>query len=197
MKIDSSHTPPAGDAAAGIQENKSATPLRRAGQVGLDLINPFSDLRVIYRTGVLPTIARFKLLRELLTQRSAVRETLTWEQAVERAGKPIEQLKIAFKRIRALWWFLMAVPGTLSILLLLMVLATKFNLPSGTLLRAGVAILVLAALGCIGFVKALVATYRLWQLETKRVSEEEHGTFKDFLSEARWCRQVLSLGIAR
>lgn len=197
MQIDPNNMPPAGEPSAGTPEKKPVTPLRRAGQVGLDLLNPLSDLKVIYRTGVLPTAARFKLLHELLAERSTKRETLNWAQAVERAGKPIEQLQKTYKIIRAAWWCLMAVPGALSIMLLLMLMATKLDLPSSIFLRAGMAILVLAVISSVGFVKALVATYRLWQLQEQRVSEEEGGTFKDFLSETRWCRQVLSLGTAR
>lgn len=197
MKTDPNNTLPTGDGAAGSLEKRPVKPLRRAAEVGLAIINPFSDLVVIYRKGVQPTFDRLQLLREMLTRTPAAGEALSWEQAVTRAGKSVEQLQTAFKRIRAAWWFLMAVPGALSMILLVMVLATKFNLPSGTLLRAVTTFLVLAALGGIGFVKVLVTTYRLWQLEERRVSEEERGTFKDFLSETHWCRQVLSLGMVR
>lgn len=197
MKTDPSAATPAGDPATSEGEKKSVSPLRRAGMVGLNLILPIAEVQLIYRTGVLPAVDRFKLLREMLRRPQVERESLNWEQAVERADRSVEQLQSSFRRIRAAWWFLMAVPGSLAILLFLMVLATKLNLPSGTLLRAGMAVLVLTALGCVGFAKALVATYRLWQLESRRVSEEERGTFKDFLAETRWCRQVLSLGMAR
>jgi hypothetical protein len=195
MPIDSNQ--PTVQASAGEHDKKAATPLRRAGRVGLDLINPFSDLMVIYRTGVLPTVARFELLRKMLTQPSTSQESVSWAQAVQHSGKPVDKLRKTFKTIRAAWWFLMAVPGILAVLLLLMLLATKLDLPSGTLLRAGMATLVLLGLSGVGFVKALIATYRLWQLETQRVSLEEQGTFKDFLSETRWIRQVLSLGMAK
>jgi hypothetical protein len=169
------------------------TALQRAGRVGLDLINPFSDLIVIYRTGVQPTVARFKSMREMMVRRAAAQESLSWEEAVRRAGKPVDQLQKTFKITRGLWWALMAVPGILAVMLLVMLAATKLDLPSVVLLRACIAELVLATLSAVGFVKALIATYRLWQLQTQRVSEEERGTFKDFLSETRWCRQVLTL----
>lgn len=185
------------DSAGDGPEKKPALTLRRAGKVGLDLILPISDVQVIYRTGVLPTVRRFKLLREMLRRTSANPAALNWEEAVACAGRPIEQLRATFKRTRAAWWLLMAVPGALSIMLLMMVLFTMFSLPSGTLLRAVITIVILAALGCVGFAKALVATYRLWQLDMRRVSEAERGTFKDFLAETRWCRQVLSMGIAK
>lgn len=185
------------DKAAAVQSvGKAVTPLQRAGRIGLDLINPFSDLVVIYRKGVLPSVDRFKLLHKMLTHQPAAQESLNWEQAVQRAGKPIEHLQKTFKAIRAAWWVLMAVTGGLAVLLLLMVMVTKLDLPSATLLRAGMAILVLSGLSGVGFVKALIASYRLWQLQMQRVSEEEGGTFKHFLSETRWCRQVITLGLA-
>lgn len=71
------------------------------------------------------------------------------------------------------------------------------GLPSGTLLRAVITILVLAGAGGLGFVKTLITTYRVWQLQERRVSESEGGTFKDFLTENHWGRQVLTLGAAR
>lgn len=178
-------------------EKKTGMTLRRAGKVGLDLILPISDVQVIYRTGVLPTVRRFKLLRDMLRKTPTDPVALNWEEAVACAGRPIEQLRATFKRTRAAWWILMAVPGALSIILLLMVLLTMFGLPSGILLRAVITIVILAALGCVGFAKTLVVTYRLWQLDMRRVSEAERGTFNDFLAENRWCRQVLTMGIAK
>lgn len=196
MKTDVNGAPQAIGAGVSPKGSKPVTTLRRAGQLGLALINPFSDLAVIYRTGVQPTLGKLKLARELINRPTVVRDSLSWKEAVESAGVPVGRLQTTFKRIRALWWCLMAVPGALSIMLLLMMIATRFNLPSGTLVRAVTATLVLAALGGVGFVKVLVTNYRLWQLTAQRVSEEERGTFKNFLAENRWFRQVLTMGMA-
>ncbi|POP85042.1 conjugal transfer protein TraX, partial [Pseudomonas syringae pv. avii] len=48
-------------------DKHSGTPLRRAGHVGLSILNPFSDLAVIYRRGIKPTAQKLKLLKTLLT----------------------------------------------------------------------------------------------------------------------------------
>ncbi|HEJ9033294.1 TPA: conjugal transfer protein TraX [Serratia marcescens] len=99
--------------------------------------------------------------------------------------------------MRAFWWFLMLVCGGLALILSLMLLASFTTLPGATLLRATIAALILVLLGAAGYVKALIATYRLWQLTTQRVSVEEKGTFEDFRSENRCCRQTVSLGCWR
>lgn len=177
-----------------VEHSDSA--VRRTGRVVLALVNPFSDLVVIYRRGIAPTIERLGLLRKMVSGRFAPRESLSFEQAVACTGFSVEQLNRGFKRNRALWWLLMAVPGALSLCLMAMVLVSS-ELPAGTLLRVVLTILVLTALSMVGFGHALIATYRLWQLKARRVSEEEHGTFRDFLAENKWCRQVLSLGLAR
>lgn len=186
------HEPKAPEPREPIEPKASA--LRRTGNIALSLINPFSDLAVIYRKGILPTRDRLRVLRQMATPGRVQRESLSYAQAVERAGMPAAQLQKGFKRLRAVWWILMFGPGTLSLGLMLMVLISS-ALPSGTLLRAGLTILVLATLSLVGFGNALIATYRLWQLKEKRVSEEEGGTFRDFLAENRWCRQVLTLGM--
>lgn len=179
------------------QSKRKAVPpsLRRAGRVGLSLINPFSDLAVIYRRGVRPigdNLARaWARVRE---RREINRDALTWAQAVAATGVSVEQLRTHCLRIRAFWWFLMLVGSGLSLMLLLMVMVTFAALPGVIVLRAIITSGVLALLGGVGFVQALVATYRLWQLTARRVSQDEKGTFGDFCAENRWCRQVVSLG---
>ncbi|RMR68863.1 hypothetical protein ALP82_200152 [Pseudomonas savastanoi pv. fraxini] len=88
----------------------------------------------------------------------------------------------------------MMVSASLSILLLAMLLLANFSLPLSTFLRATVTLLALWAIASLGFVKTLIATYRLWQLQNRRVSVAERGTFNDFLIENRWCRLVLTSG---
>ncbi|KPB99469.1 TraX protein [Pseudomonas syringae pv. maculicola] len=84
--------------------------------------------------------------------------------------------------------------ASLSVLLLAMLLLANFSLPLSTFLRATVTLLALGAIASLGFVKTLIATYRLWQLQNRRVSVAERGTFNDFLIENRWCRLVLTRG---
>ncbi|KPX03655.1 conjugal transfer protein TraX [Pseudomonas savastanoi] len=178
-------------------DKHSGTPLRRAGHVGLSILNPFSDLAVIYRRGIKPTAQKLKLLKTLLTPASATTEAdavgVSWSVAVARSGRTIEQLLTSYNRIRAAWWCLMMFSASLSVLLLAMLLA-NFSMPLSTFLRATVTLLALGAIASLGFVKTLIATYRLWQLQNRRVSVAERGTFNDFLAETRWCRLVLTRG---
>ncbi|KPY43973.1 conjugal transfer protein TraX [Pseudomonas syringae] len=180
-----------------LDDKHSGTPLRRAGHVGLSILNPFSDLAVIYRRGIKPTAQKLKLLKTLLTPASATTEAdavgVSWSVAVARSGRTIEQLLTSYNRIRAAWWCLMMFSASLSVLLLAMLLA-NFSLPLSTFLRATVTLLALGAIASLGFVKTLIATYRLWQLQNRRVSVAERGTFNDFLAETRWCRLVLTRG---
>ncbi|PHN70947.1 conjugal transfer protein TraX [Pseudomonas syringae] len=186
------------DEQAPPDDKQSGTPLRRAGHVGLSILNPFSDLAGIYRRGIKPTAQKLKLLKTLLTPASATTEAdavgISWVQAVERSSRSVEQLVRSYQRIRAAWWCLMASGGALSLFLLIMLLLANLSLPSGTFLRAAVTLLLLMALASWGFAQTLIATYRLWQLRERRVSVAERGTFEDFLIENRWCRQVLTLG---
>lgn len=174
------------------EDQKPRTPLRQAGSVGLSILNPFSDLAVLYRRGVKPSAGRLQQAWALLHQEKTAAESLDWSRAVALSGRTPEQLHTNFRRIQVGWWFLMMSAGGLAIMLLAMVLIAQ-GLPGSTLLRAVMATLLLASLSGAGFVKALIATYRLWQLHTRRVSESEGGTFRDFLAQNEWVRQVLTL----
>ncbi|WP_162881318.1 conjugal transfer protein TraX [Pseudomonas coronafaciens] len=179
-------------------KSKVTPPLRHAGQVSLAILNPLSDLTVIYRRGIKPSWEKLKLLKSLLTPTSATTDEdavgVSWSVAVARSGRSIDQLLTAYSRIRTAWWCLLMVSISLSVLLLAMLLLANFSLPLSTFLRASAMLLVLGAVASLGFVKTLIATYRLWQLQEQRVSVAERGTFKDFLAETRWCRLVLTMG---
>lgn len=177
-------------------DKQERSPVRKAVQVGIDFINPFSDLRVIWQHGARPTVDRVQLawatLKELFRAREAKPE-LTWLQAVECSGKPVEVIRRHFKLNQVLWWWLMALTGAVAFALLTVMILAISDLPGETLLRASIALVILVGLSCVGFVKSLVATYRLWQLDTQRVNLEERGTFHDFLAENQWFRQVVFL----
>ncbi len=180
---------------------QAGTPLRRAGHVGFAILNvafPLTDVGVIYRRGVKPTVGRFQQAWELLSRKPAKTEAdavgTSWSQAVANTGKSLDQLVTYFRRIRAAWWCALAISGCLSMLLSVMLLLAYSGLPSSTFRRAALTLLVLGSVASWSFVKTLIATYRLWQLHERRVSIAERGTFKDFLAENRWCRQVLTIG---
>lgn len=171
-------------------ENTAGTQWKRAGSVGLTILNPFSDLGVIYRRGVKPTVGKVREALAFLKSRSDSSESLDWAQAVERSGKTVEQLATNFRRIKICWWSLMMLCGGLAVMLLAMMLL-NLDLPSETLMRVAKTLLLLAIFAGVSFVKTLTAVYRLWQLQTRRVSEGEGGMFKDFLSQNKWLRMVL------
>ncbi|MBX8493189.1 conjugal transfer protein TraX [Pseudomonas cichorii] len=179
-----------------ISQDEGPTPLRRAAQIGISFINPFSDLMVIYRTGIKPIGGKLRNLREQLQGSSTVKEELSFTQAVARSGRSEEQLKQAYTRIRTLWWCVMVVACSLSLVLLLMLVAANVDLPTITLARAIVADLVLISLGLFSFAMVVKANYRLWQLATRRVSVEERGTFEDFKTETRMWSQVMTPTVA-
>ncbi|SPW57576.1 conjugal transfer protein TraX [Escherichia coli] len=54
-------------------------------------------------------------------------------------------------------------------------------LPVITLIRILVCLLLMSTIAALCASKALIASYRLWQLNERRVSEDEQGTFPDYL----------------
>lgn len=167
----------------GLSQSKKPTTLRRVGEVGLSIINPFSDLMVIYRTGIKPIGDKLRVLREQLSRRSVTQESLSWTEAVQRSGRPAEQLLRTFRRIRTVWWLVMVLTGAFAFLLCLMLIAANSGLPLGTLIRAVITDLVLGSIASFSMAKVLSANVRLWQLSTRRVSVEECGTFQDYKAE--------------
>lgn len=119
---------------------------------------------------------------------------MTWSPAVAASGQPVAWLQTRYACYRVLWWLLMVMCGVPAVILGLMLVMSRGDVPLIVLARAGVTWLLLTLLTASGFVQALAATYRLWQLQSRRASREEKCTFRDFLAENRWCRQILMLG---
>ncbi len=180
-------------AAGGIEHKSEPSLARRAGRVGLAFINPFSDLAVIYRTGIQPLGFKLRLLGEQFKRSKAPAEQLSWKQAVEGSGRTVEQLITMFRRKRMAWWLVMIGMGSFAFLLLLMTLYTSPSLPGQTFIRAVLTDFALVSIALLGLAKVVEANYRLWQLTTKRVSLEEHGTFQDYKAETDMWLQVMTL----
>lgn len=191
MQNDTQHTA-AESAANDSAERAKPSTARRVGQIGLAIINPFSDLAVIYRTGIKPIGIKVQILREQLKRQSASKESLTWAQAVACTGQSVEQLQSGFRRLRRIWWLLMVGISPLAAFLLLNILFTAASLPMQTLLRAIAVDAALVALAMLSVAKVMNNDYRLWQLTTQRVSLDEKGTFQDYAVEHRMWRQVVS-----
>ncbi|MEX6666890.1 conjugal transfer protein TraX [Pseudomonas sp. W2-17] len=187
------------DASAGSDDQHPAGPGlgRRVGKVGLAIINPFSDLAVIYRTGIKPLGVKMGVLHEQVARLRALRkntssESLTWAQAVACTGQSVEQLQAGFRRLRRIWWLLMVGISPVAVFLLLNILITASSLPVQTLLRAIAVDAALVTLAMLSVAKVLNNDYRLWQLASRRVSIEEQGTFQDYAAEHRIWRQVVT-----
>jgi hypothetical protein len=174
----------------GPRTAEPASPLRRVGQVGLALINPFSDLGVIYRSALKPTVTKLQVLREQKRKRAV--ESLDWAQAVQRSGRTPEQLVRWFRGIRLFWWCVMTIAGSLSALLLLMLLAAHADVPAITLKRAITTDLLLFFAGTLATLKVMTANFRLWQLSTQRVSLDEGGSFKSYWQQEQVWLQVVT-----
>jgi hypothetical protein len=170
---------------------------RRVGRVGLAIINPFSDLAVIYRTGIKPVGVKLGVLHEQLIllrvmRKNKSKELLTWAQAVACTGQSVEQLQAGFRRLRRIWWLLMVGVSPVAVFLLLNIFITASSLPMQTVLRAIAVDAALTTMAMLSAAKVLNNDYRLWQLASRRVSLEERGTFQDYADEHRMWRQVVT-----
>lgn len=169
-----------------------ATPLQRVGRVGLDILNPLSDLKVLYG-GVKPTLGRLSDLRERLRRSRTTQESLTWAQAVEKSGQSVEQLARGYRRSRYLSWSVMMLTGGLSLTLLGLLVAVGFDLPEAPMHRAFITLFVLTTVFAVSLTKVLKTNYRLWQLINQRVSLDEGGTFAHYKAENKMWLQLVTL----
>lgn len=191
MQNDAQQSGPESAANDNAEREKPST-ARRVGQISLAFINPFSDLAVIYRTGLKPIGTKLQILRTQFERHRGPKESLTWAQAVACTGQSVEQLQSGFRRLRRIWWLLMVGISPLAVFLLLNILFTAASLPMQTVLRAIAVEAALVALAMLSVAKVMNNDYRLWQLTTQRVSLDEKGTFQDYAAEQRIWRQVVS-----
>ncbi len=80
----------------------------------------------------------------------------------------------------------------LTPVLMAMILLTASTLPSMTFWRAIIFVVIFAALASLAALKVVICQYRLWQLQQRRVSDEEGGRFSDFLHHAHWIKDALN-----
>lgn len=174
----------------GTDRPAHTTPLQRAGRIGLDFLNPLSDLKVLAK-GVKPTLGRLSDLREGLRHRPTAKPSLTWAQAVEGSGQSAEQLAQGYRRRRHLPWFAMMVSAGLSLSLVVMLVTTESALPEAVLNRALSTVFMLLTICAVCFTKVLKTNFRLWQLINRRVSVDELGTFTHYRAEnSMWLQLV-------
>lgn len=162
----------------------------------LNLIIPISETGVIYRSLRHMVTSHAERIQQCLPDKAQVEknsaDTLSpgWEAAVAATGLTPAALDKNYCRQRTIWrssfWVL-----TLVILFISGVCFNASALPEVTLNRLSITCLVLLAGIAVTWSRALIVTYRLWQLRGYRVSDEEHGTFRDFLTDiGGWGRTV-------
>lgn len=168
---------------------------KRAGWIALNILVPASEVSQVFRY----TGKNFTRLWHRIRDITARSEEggycpSDWSQAVKDSGLPPERLRKNFIVSKWIWWILMWLTGlpTLGCLLILFAAGHDVNLLGW--LRIGSVLLVLALISATGFIQTLKVMFRLWQLQEQRVSASEKGAFKNFLSEVRWARAVLSAG---
>lgn len=169
-----------------------ASTVKRAVSVGIAIINPFSDLKVIYNFGLKPLVLKLKDLRAFVQPRTGPVEALNFAQAVQRSGKTAAELTIVYRRKQLLWSAPMIGLGALSLILFSMILLAT-NLPTVTMIRASVSALVMAALAFYSYSRVLGAVYRHWQLLNQKVSISEGGTYSDFVREVNPVSDIIFL----
>lgn len=104
-----------------------------------------------------------------------------WEKAVAESGLTPAQLEKNYLSVRRRWrvlFWLLAVPVPVTLLLPL------FSGEGMTVHQISTALVLLSGAG-VAWSRALIVTYRLWQLRSRRVSLAEGGTFRHFLQETR------------
>ena len=110
-----------------------------------------------------------------------------WEKAVAESGCTPEELDKGYvaqrKRWRILFW-LMAIPVPLA------AMTPLFSGASITAHQISTCVVLFSGAG-VAWSKALIVTYRLWQLRNRRVSLAEGGTFQHFMTETHAVRDAI------
>lgn len=140
--------------------------------------------------------ARHMTSRNIERMRDAFPELITddkppaspdWEKAVAESGCTPAQLDKGYvsqrKRWRVLFW-LMTIPVPLAAL-------TPFIIGGSISAQQISTCVVLFSGAGVAWSKALIVTYRLWQLRNRRVSLAERGTFQHFMAETHAVRDAI------
>lgn len=179
----------------GGRKKTGITP-KRAGWLALNIFVPASEITGVARYTGRNVSRLWQRIREVTTGRGGGDyRPADWSHAVADSGLSPEKLARNFRISRWFWWGMMWITALPAVGFLLMLIAAGSSITGTGWLRIGCVLLVLTLLAATGFVQALAVSYRLWQLQEKRVSASEEGSFRAFLHETRWCRQVLSGGL--
>ncbi|MEF5984085.1 conjugal transfer protein TraX [Escherichia coli] len=119
---------------------------------------------------------------------------LSWEEALLASHMSVDDLDRRFRRRRTAWrlccWSLLAIALFLSGMLF-----AASSLPLMTLVRAISTLMLILSGVALCASRALIVTYRLWQLHERKVSEPEQGTFRDFLNDRNGWRNATLIAV--
>jgi len=169
---------------------------RRAGWFALNVFVPASEVSQVFRYTGRSAGRLWQRLRDITAGRGAGDyRPDNWSQAVDDTGLSSSRLRRNLRVNLSIWWGLMWLTGLPASGFLVMLLIAAHDVSVIGWLRISIVLLVLGLISATGFVQALGMSYRLWQLDERRVSTSEKGSFRDFLNETRWCRRVFSAGL--
>ncbi|WP_061800078.1 conjugal transfer protein TraX [Serratia ficaria] len=190
------HQPQDADLQESAEQQPRTTAARRARKalsLSVSVLTPINDMRRIgtdVTKSVTTNIARLKEFRR--ESRQEKREKLSFEQAVSASGYSLPQLMWKFRFLKRLWWVVAGLFTVLTPMLLVMMLLAASTLPALTFWRAMIFVFIFAALASLAALKVVICQYRLWQLQERRVSDEEGGRFSDFCHDTHWIRDALT-----
>lgn len=171
-----------------------ASMAKRAGWIALNLVLPAWEVSGLVRYTARNTRQLWQRLRDVAKGRQpGDYRPDSWAQAVADSGLPVGRLRRNLRVNRRMWWGLMWLTGLPVCGFLLMSLLAIRALSLNGWFHIVSVLMIMLSLSLVGFVQTLALSFRLWQLEEKRVTTSEKGGFSDFLRETRWCRQVLSV----
>ena len=110
-----------------------------------------------------------------------------WEKAVAESGLTPAQLEKNYLSVRRRWrvlFWILSVPVPVTLLLPL------FSGAGMSAHQISTVLVLLSGAG-VAWSRALIVTYRLWQLRSRRVSLAEGGTFRHFLTETPAVRDAI------
>ncbi|WP_174889624.1 conjugal transfer protein TraX [Candidatus Williamhamiltonella defendens] len=161
-----------------------------------NILLPLSETRRIAIISSRPwqtLINRLQGLYPKKSEKKQVTMSLSWQDAVRDSGFTPAQLEQQYRASKYRWVCVFILPPGLLVLLIGALLFNAHTLPMMIWIKASFFALIGMAVSALGFMRALICEYRLWQLREKRVSQEERGEFRAFLKETAWIKKTLNI----
>ncbi|BGI52281.1 MAG: conjugal transfer protein TraX [Candidatus Hamiltonella defensa (Ceratovacuna japonica)] len=179
--------------------NKPDSRLKRglkASTYFLNILLPLSETRRIARISIRPWRTLMNRVQGLYPQKSEKKQgtmSLSWQEAVRDSGFTPTQLEQQYRASKYRWVCVFILPPGLFMLMITALLFNAATLPMMIWIKASFFSVICMALSALGWIRALICEYRLWQLREKRVSQEERGEFRAFLKETEWIKNTMNI----